>query len=280
MLNGKSQSSETVAAAGILNAVTPFLRIQEVGKSFVSRGQRVEALSGFSFDVSEGEFICLLGSSGCGKSTLLSIIAGFEHPDSGCVLLNGSAVSGPGTDRVLLFQDATLFPWLDIIGNVEFGLREKKMSKQERRRIAAAWIERVHLKGFENHYVHQLSGGMRQRAALARALAINPSILLMDEPFCSVDAMTRDALHLELENIWKTTSKTIIFVTHNVREAVALGDRVFVFTPRPGRNAGEYRIDLPRPRRLEDPKVTMHTAEIMRVLRAADRNGESDGGVK
>jgi NitT/TauT family transport system ATP-binding protein len=250
------------------------LNIRNVGKSFASEtGIPVKALENFSLTVNEGEFVCLLGSSGCGKSTLLGIIAGFEFPDSGSISAKGEKIKGAGMDRVLLFQDATLFPWLNVLGNVEFGLKEKKhISRKKRREIAMDWIERVNLKGFEKTFVHQLSGGMRQRTAIARALAIDPEIILMDEPFCAVDAMTRDMLHEELERIWRETRKTIIFVTHNVRESVALGDRVIVFTQRPGKIAGEFKIDLPRPRSLENPQVTRYTAEIMKVLRGEGKN--------
>ncbi len=244
------------------------LKLSGISKSFTAdNGVALKVLDDFSLDVSEGEFVCILGSSGCGKSTILSIVAGFEKQDSGEATIHGKTISGAGTDRVLLFQDATLFPWLDVLGNVEFGLRAKGLKGKERREIAMDWIERVHLKGFEHSYAHQLSGGMRQRAAIARALAINPEFLLMDEPFCAVDAMTRDMLHEELEKIWSSTNKTIIFVTHNVRESVALGDRVVVLSPRPGKVSGIFKIDLPRPRSLEDTRVTAMTAEIMKALR-------------
>jgi NitT/TauT family transport system ATP-binding protein len=245
------------------------LQLRGVSKTFVSRGKEVQALTPVDLDVNEGEFVCLLGASGCGKSTLLSLIAGLETPTAGAIIANGRPVDGPSPERVLLFQDAALFPWLTVEGNVEFGLRQTSATKQERARIANEWIERVHLHGFEHSFVHQLSGGMRQRAALARSLAINPSMLLMDEPFGALDALTRDRLHHELESLWSATKKTIVFVTHNVREAVALGDRVLVFSPRPGRIIGDFRITLPRPRSLEDVNVVKQTAEIMHVLRAA-----------
>jgi NitT/TauT family transport system ATP-binding protein len=245
------------------------LQLRGVSKTFVSRGREVQALTPVDLDVNEGEFVCLLGASGCGKSTLLSLIAGLETPTAGSIIANGKPVAGPSPERVLLFQDAALFPWLTVEGNVEFGLRQINTSKQERAQVAKEWIERVHLHGFENSYVHQLSGGMRQRAALARSLAINPSMLLMDEPFGALDALTRDRLHNELESLWSATKKTIVFVTHNVREAVALGDRVLVFSPRPGRIIGDFQITLPRPRSLEDVNVIKQTAEIMHVLRAA-----------
>jgi NitT/TauT family transport system ATP-binding protein len=245
------------------------LRLAGIHKSFVARGRTVEALHAVDLDVHAGEFVCLLGSSGCGKSTLLSIIAGLEPASGGAVWAGGREVRGPGTDRVLLFQEAALFPWLDVQRNVEFGLRQAGVGAQERAATAQRFIELVHLTGFERSYIHQLSGGMRQRAALARALAIDPAVLLMDEPFGALDALTRDRLQNELELIWAATGKTILFVTHNVREAVALGDRVLVFSPRPGRIVREFTIDLPRPRRLEDHALVDQTSEILAVLHAA-----------
>jgi NitT/TauT family transport system ATP-binding protein len=259
------------------------LKIEDITKTFNGRAGIVEALHPVDVDVEAGEFVCLLGPSGCGKSTLLSIIAGLETPTNGAVFANGRKVRGPGTDRVLLFQEAALFPWLDVRHNVEFGLHQQGMPAKERAAIAQRHIELVHLKGFERSYVHQLSGGMRQRVAIARALAIDPAILLMDEPFGALDALTRDRLHAELESIWSTTHKTVLFVTHNVREAVALGDRVLVFSPRPGRIVREFHIDLPRPRSLEDHSLVDRAAEIMSVLQEAmkaqeqeDANGKSD----
>src|SRR5256886_14057030 len=243
------------------------LRIEGVSKTFAGRAGPVEALRPVDVDVAAGEFVCLLGPSGCGKSTLLSIIAGLEAASSGTIWADGRKVRGPGTDRVLLFQEAALFPWLDVQRNVEFGLRQAGMSAKERSATAQRYIELVHLKGFERSYVHQLSGGMRQRAAIARALAIDPAILLMDEPFGALDALTRDRLHAELEAIWSETKKTILFVTHNVREAVALGDRVVVFSPRPGRIVQDFRIDLPRPRSLENHQLVDKAKEIISVLR-------------
>jgi NitT/TauT family transport system ATP-binding protein len=243
------------------------LRIEGVSKTFPGRKGSVEALLPVNLEVEAGEFVCLLGPSGCGKSTLLSIIAGLEVASSGTIWANGKQVDGPGTDRVLLFQEAALFPWLDVQHNVEFGLRQIGTPAKERRALARRFLELVHLKGFERSYVHQLSGGMRQRVAIARALALNPAILLMDEPFGALDALTRDRLHAELESIWASTRKTVLFVTHNVREAVALGDRVLVFSPRPGRIVREFRIDLPRPRSLEDHTLVDEAAEILAVLK-------------
>lgn len=245
------------------------LKIEGVSKVFLARAGAVEALQPVNVDVAAGEFVCLLGPSGCGKSTLLSIIAGLEAATTGAISADGRPIRGTGTDRVLLFQEAALFPWLDVQRNVEFGLRQAGMRGKERTELARRFIELVHLKGFERSYIHQLSGGMRQRVAIARALAIDPAILLMDEPFGALDALTRDRLHAELESIWASTRKTVIFVTHNVREAVALGDRVLVFSPRPGRVVRDFRITLPRPRSLEDSTLVEQTAEIMAVLRAA-----------
>jgi NitT/TauT family transport system ATP-binding protein len=245
------------------------LRVEGVSKVFPGRSGQVEALRPVDVDIAAGEFICLLGPSGCGKSTLLSIIAGLESASGGKVLADGKEVRGPGTDRVLLFQEAALFPWLDVQHNVEFGLRQAGLRSKERADIARRFIEIVHLKGFERSFAHQLSGGMRQRVAIARALAINPAILLMDEPFGALDALTRDRLHAELESIWTETRKTVVFVTHNVREAVALGDRVLVFSPRPGRIVSEFYIDLPRPRSLEDHRLVSMASDIMTVLRDA-----------
>jgi NitT/TauT family transport system ATP-binding protein len=242
------------------------LKIAGVSKTYSGRAGNVEALRPVDIDVAAGEFVCLLGPSGCGKSTLLSIVAGLEAATSGAVWADGQKVRGPGTDRVLLFQEAALFPWLDVQSNVEFGLRQIGMPRKERAALARQFLELVHLQGFERSYVHQLSGGMRQRVAIARGLAINPAVLLMDEPFGALDALTRDKLHAELESIWAATRKTVLFVTHNVREAVALGDRVVVFSPRPGRIVREFRIDLPRPRSLEDHALVDQAKEILSVL--------------
>jgi sulfonate transport system ATP-binding protein len=245
------------------------LRIAGVSKTFDGRTQTVEALRSVDLEVAAGEFVCLLGPSGCGKSTLLSIVAGLEAASSGTIWVDGREVHGPSTQLVLLFQEAALFPWLDVQGNVEFGLRQAGMPTRERVARARHFIELVHLKGFEHSYIHQLSGGMRQRVAIARALAIDPAVLLMDEPFGALDALTRDRLHAELESIWAATHKTVLFVTHNVREAAALGDRVLVFSPRPGRIVREFRIDLPRPRSLEDHALVDESAKILTVLKEA-----------
>jgi len=256
--------------------ISTAVRIEGVSKTFFSSRKIVEALLPVDLAVTTGEFVCLLGPSGCGKSTLLSIIAGLEEASGGTVWANRKKVNGPGTDRILLFQEAALFPWLDVRHNVEFGMQQQGIPAKKRKEIAQKFIELVHLKGFERSYIHQLSGGMRQRVAIARALAIDPKILLMDEPFGSLDALTRDRLHEELELIWSQTHKTILFVTHNVREAVALGDRVIVFAPRPGRIIGEFKIDLPRPRHLEDHGLVDKAAEIQHVLKAGIIESEQE----
>jgi NitT/TauT family transport system ATP-binding protein len=256
-----------------MRATTPHggipLRIRDVSKTFETQSGPVEALRPITLDIAAGEFVCLIGPSGCGKSTLLSIVAGLEPASGGEIEAGGQAVRGPGTDRVLLFQEAALFPWLNVQRNIEFGPRQIGMPAAERAALARRLIDMVHLTGFERSYSHQLSGGMRQRVAIARALAIDPAVLLMDEPFGALDALTRDLLHTELEAIWAATRKTILFVTHNVREAVALGDRVLVFSPRPGRILREFRVDLPRPRTLEDYALVDLAARILAVLRTA-----------
>ncbi|MBE3561536.1 MAG: ABC transporter ATP-binding protein [Ktedonobacteraceae bacterium] len=263
---------EAVQAQSITGNAAPggiSLKVAGVSKTFAGRGRQVEALRPVDLEVAAGEFVCLVGPSGCGKSTLLSIIAGLESASSGTVWAGERQVSGPGTDRVLLFQEAALFPWLDVQGNVEFGLRQTGLPAKERAALVQHFIRLVHLQGFERSYIHQLSGGMRQRVAIARALAINPAVLLMDEPFGALDALTRDRLHAELEAIWSSTRKTIVFVTHNVREAVALADRVLVFSPRPGRIVREFPVRLPRPRSLENHALVDQAAEILAVLKEA-----------
>ena len=251
------------------------LSAHQVAKVFQRDGGAFPALGPLDLAVASGELVSILGPSGCGKSTLLSLIAGFERPTHGTIRADGRRVLGPASDRVLLFQEAALFPWLDVQHNVEFGLRQQGVSAVDRATVARHWLGRVSLTGFERSWVHQLSGGMRQRVALARALAIDPAVLLMDEPFGALDAITRDRLHAELQEIWAATRKTIVFVTRNAREAVALGDRVLVLSPRPGRIVAEFRIDLPRPRTLEDAGLVERTRGVLRALRAASESGET-----
>jgi NitT/TauT family transport system ATP-binding protein len=230
-------------------------------------GSHLLALDNISLKVKPGEFLCIVGPSGCGKSTLLHLIAGLHQATSGQVLVDDKVVQGAGTDRILIFQELGLFPWLTVGQNVEFGMKMKGISKAERQEKTQYYLQLVHLLQFKDSYTHQLSGGMRQRVALARALATEPDVLLMDEPFAALDAQTRDLLHDELERIWAETGRTIIFVTHNVREAVRLADRVALLTFRPGRVKREYHIDLPRPRVLEDMTVAKSAREILDDLR-------------
>jgi len=243
------------------------LEIRDVSKIFRSKTGTLTALDSINLDVREGEFVCLLGPSGCGKSTLLNIIAGLDKPTRGEVRVDGKIVTRTGPDRVMIFQSAALFPWLNVFDNVKFGLNMIGVPKPERQIIARKYLRMVHLAEFEQASVHELSGGMQQRVALARALATDPAVLLMDEPFGALDAQTRDLLHDELQTIWSATRKTILFVTHNVREAVVLGDRVVVFSARPGRIKQIFTIDLPRPRQIESYAVVDCAREIMAVLK-------------
>lgn len=244
------------------------LVIENVSKTYRTGREAVKALEGVSFQVSEGEFVCIVGPSGCGKSTLLNILAGLERPDSGQVLADGKPVQGPGRDRMVMFQEAALFPWLDVMGNVLFGLKLKpNLTDAARREVAEFYLRLVGLQQFMHANIHELSGGMKQRVALARSLAPNPRVLLMDEPFGSLDALTREQLYRDLQEIWQKRKKTIVFVTHNVREAACLGDRVLLFTPRPGRICATFRIDLPRPRDINSVQLAQFSTEIMGVLR-------------
>jgi NitT/TauT family transport system ATP-binding protein len=247
------------------------LEIEKLRKTHVSHvGGTKEVLTvidDVSFGVREGEFVTIIGPSGCGKSTLLNIVAGLESYDSGDIVVRGHRIGGAGPDIIMVFQEDSLFPWLTVQGNVEFGLELKGLSKQERKRIACEYIELVDLEQFADAQVHQLSGGMKQRAAIARALALNPRILLMDEPFGALDARTRQILQNEIQKIHEKTKKTILFVTHDVREAVSLGDRVIVFTRRPAQIKQQYIVDLPRPRDSEDPTLIGLINSIMREIK-------------
>jgi NitT/TauT family transport system ATP-binding protein len=246
---------ESIALSGVFRSYTN------------SRGSFTPALQNIDLEIEQGEFVCIVGPSGCGKSTLLHLIAGLDSPTTGEVIVDEAPVKGPGTDRILLFQELGLFPWLTVRQNVEFGLKMAGVSKIERRDRARIFLRMVHLSHFEDHYIHQLSGGMKQRVALARSLALRPKILLMDEPFAALDAQTRDMLHDELERIWKETAPTIVFVTHNVREAVRLGDRVLLMSFRPGRIKTQFQITLNRPRHVEDSDVAYLSKEILGQLR-------------
>jgi NitT/TauT family transport system ATP-binding protein len=255
-------------AEPIARLVRPAIDVRGVHKAYGPRGNHVLALQDISLTVGRGEFVCLVGASGCGKSTLLTLLAGLERPQAGTIETHGRIS--------LLFQDAALFPWLTASQNVELALRLAGFPRDERSSRAAAMLDMVHLHGFAERRPHELSGGMRQRTALARALAQNAEILLMDEPFGALDAMTRDFLHDELERLWKESSLTALFVTHDVREAVRLGDRVIVLTSRPGRVAEEFQVDLPRPRTAGDVQVGAITERIIERLRDEVRRHADD----
>jgi NitT/TauT family transport system ATP-binding protein len=272
VLHGKPASSVTSSVTTFPRpfgeVIVPKVALDSISLSYkTTSGERLLALDNISLEVKPGEFLCIVGPSGCGKSTLLHLIAGLNPQTSGKVLLDGKPVSGTGPDRILIFQELGLFPWLTVGGNVEFGVKMKNVPKAEREEKVQYYLRLVHLSKFRDSYIHQLSGGMRQRVALARALATEPDVLLMDEPFAALDAQTRDLLHDELERLWSETGRTIIFVTHNVREAVRLGDRVVLLTFRPGRVKQEFSVNLPRPRHMEQPDVARTSRDILDCLR-------------
>jgi NitT/TauT family transport system ATP-binding protein len=243
------------------------LVIEGVNKKFISKHKQTYTLDNINLSFKKGEFICLLGPSGCGKSTLLNIIAGLETPSEGKIYLNEKEINGVGVDRAVMFQESALFPWLKVIDNVEFGMKMAGIPKKERREKALHYLKMVHLAKFQNSFVHELSGGMRQRVALARALTLNSEVLLMDEPFAALDSQTKSILQSELQKVWWETKKTIIFVTHNVEEAVLLGDRVIVMSTNPGRVKREFKIELGRPRKLENIDLAYITAQVMKELK-------------
>jgi NitT/TauT family transport system ATP-binding protein len=256
------------ATDGFTAAPPAKLAVQHVSKWFRTPRASVHALDDVSLAVDGGEFVCLLGSSGCGKSTLLDIIAGLTLPDKGQVLADDIAVQGPGRHRLVMFQESALFPWLNVFGNVMFGLRRAAgLSAVERRQIADYHLNLVGLAKFKKAYVHELSGGMKQRAALARSLAPDPRVLLMDEPFASLDGLTREQLYFDLQRIWEERKKTIVLVTHNVREAVCLGDRVVLMSPSPGRIREEFAVELRRPRDINTAEVATIAQRINSALK-------------
>lgn len=243
------------------------VELHNVSRHFVTGSGVVRAVTALDLTVRDGEFLCVVGPSGCGKSTLLNLIAGFERPDVGRVLVDGGEVVMPGPERFVIFQEPALFPWLNVRQNVAFGLKIAGLPQAEQEVRVNELLQLVQLSRFANAWIHELSGGMKQRVALARALALDPAILLMDEPFAALDAQTRDLLHEELERIWQRTGKTIIFVTHNVREAVRLGTRVILMSPHGVGIRREYPVDLPRGRFLEDVGVVRIAALIRDDLR-------------
>ena len=242
------------------------LAIRGVTKRFAVGDDEVEALAPIDLAIPKGEFVCMIGASGCGKSTLLRIIAGFEEPTTGHVLIDGKAVTGPGSDRGMVFQDYALFPWMTVRQNISFGPRQRHLPREEIDRTTDEYVRMVGLERFADRYPNQLSGGMKQRVAIARVLANNANILLMDEPFGALDALTREQLQNELLQIWKRTGVTTIFVTHSVEEAVLLADRVLVMSAGPGRIDSDFRIDLARPRDVSSPEFNTLRRDIARRL--------------
>lgn len=243
------------------------IKVEDVSKRFITKHSDTETLSKVNIEFKPGEFICILGPSGCGKSTLLNIIAGLEQATAGRVTLNGKQVTGPGPDRVVMFQEAALFPWLNVIDNVEFGMKMAGVEPKMRRERALKYLKMVHLTKFQHAFIHELSGGMRQRVALARALTFDSEVLLMDEPFAALDSQTKMLLQIELQQIWLKTKKTILFVTHNVEEAAILADRVVVMSANPGGIKKEFQIQVARPRQPGDVDLAYLMNNIMQELK-------------
>jgi len=253
--------------ASVASGAAAAISIQRVAKTYrAADGREIAALSPIDLEIAPGEFVCLLGRSGCGKTTLLNMIAGFVVPTEGAISVGGERVTGPGRGKGVVFQQFGLFPWLTARRNIEFACRQRGLSKSEAREAAADAMTLVKLKGFEDKYPYELSGGMQQRVAIARTLVLDPHILLMDEPFGALDEFTRADMQRELLRIWAARRKTVVFVTHSVAEAVALADRVVVLSPNPGRFKSEYRIESDRPRDRLDPRHIRLEEEIQRDL--------------
>jgi len=242
------------------------LAIRGATKRFTAGDEEIEALARVDLTIAEGEFVCLIGASGCGKSTLLRIIAGFEEPTTGEVLVNGKPIAGPGSDRGMVFQDYALFPWMTVRQNIGFGPRQRSLPRARVEEIAGEFLRLVGLERFADRYPSQLSGGMKQRVAIARVLANDANVLLMDEPFGALDALTREQLQHELLQIWARTRVTILFVTHSVEEAVLMADRVLVMSAGPGRIENDLAIDLPRPREVSSPEFNAVRRDVARRL--------------
>ena len=243
------------------------LEIRNVSKKFVSKNREILAVDNISFNVKYNEFLSIVGPSGCGKSTLLRMIAGLEKPTSGEILMDGRRIEGPGAERGLVFQQYTLLPWRNVLDNVAFGLEIRGIPKKERYKIARRFIKMIGLEGFEEAYPYELSGGMQQRVAIARTLANDPKVVLMDEPFGALDTQTRTILQHELLKIWEKEKKTVLFVTHSVDEAIYLSDRVIVMTARPGRIKDIIPIDLERPRKRDSLEFIEYRKRIVNILK-------------
>ena len=243
------------------------LEAKNVEKFFQHDGKPLKALAGVNLTVNNGEFVCIVGPSGCGKSTFLRILAGLEKPDGGEIMLDGKRLDDTGPERIMVFQEGALFPWLTVRDNVEYGLRISGIPEKERNEISNRYLDMMQLTQFATSYTYQLSTGMKQRVAIARALVMEPDVLLMDEPFAALDPQTRDLLLVEMQLIWQKTKKTIIFVTHNVAEAVVLGTRVLVFSHRPAKIKKEVEIDYQRPRLTDDENLLPYQKKILAELR-------------
>lgn len=241
--------------------------LKHINKDFLNgKNQTLHVLDDINLTIQKGEFLSILGPSGCGKSTVLNLIAGLEKPSSGELTVGGESIQGPGKDRIVVFQESGLFPWMNVLDNVMYGLLLKKMSKAEAKAKALEGLQMVHLGNFANSYPHELSGGMKQRVAIARALVMDPEILLMDEPFAALDEQTRMVLHKELESIWLETGKTIIFITHNIREAVMLSGRIVLMGTRPGTIKKEFQVQAARPRVAADSVLVNLENKILSEL--------------
>ena len=243
------------------------IEAKNIVKNFRHEGYTLRALDGINLKVEAGDFVCLVGPSGCGKSTFLRIAAGLDTPDEGEIKFDGKTITGTGPERILVFQEGALFPWLKVSDNVEFGLKMAGVPKDDRSQISKRFLDMMQLTKFANAYTHQLSTGMKQRVAIARALVMDPDVLLMDEPFAALDAFTRDLLLVEMQLIWEKTKKTILFVTHNVAEAVVLGNKIAIFSNRPSRIKKELVIDYHRPRLVDDENLTKYQKQILAELR-------------
>ena len=243
------------------------LEAKNIEKYFQHDGKQLKTLDGINLTVNDGEFVCIVGTSGCGKTTFLRTIAGLEQPDNGEILLDGQPLSDTGPDRIMVFQEGALFPWLNVQDNVEYGLKIAGIPKEKRNEISHRYLDMMQLTQFATSFIYQLSTGMKQRVAIARALVMEPDVLLMDEPFAALDPQTRDLLLVEMQLIWQKTKKTIIFVTHNVAEAVVLGTRVIVFSHRPAKIKKEVEIDYQRPRLTDDENLLPYQKKILAELR-------------
>lgn len=250
------------------------LEAKNIVKYFNHDSYRLKALGGVNLKVDDGEFVCIVGPSGCGKSTFLRIVAGLENPEEGEILFDGKKVTNTGPERIMVFQEGALFPWLKVQDNVEFGLKMAGIPKEERTEISKRYLDMMQLTKFADSYTYQLSTGMKQRVAIARALVMDPDVLLMDEPFAALDPQTRDLLLVEMQLIWEKTKKTILFVTHNVAEAAVLGTKVVVFSNRPSIIKKEMKIDYPRPRLVEDQGLLSIQQEILSELRPEVKKGQ------